>query len=196
MADDNPQAIVLAGPNGAGKSTAAPRLLRDALAVDQFVNADAIAEGPFRLRSETAAIEAGRIMLKRLAELAFKRVNFAFETTLASRTFVPWLEKLTASGWRVHLIFLALPNAETAMGRVETRVRLGGHNVPEDVVRRRFAAGLRNFFQLYGSIATSWLFYDNSWPARPILLAKGASNHVKAIDRQLYRQFSREHVND
>jgi predicted ABC-type ATPase len=197
MADGKPHVIVLAGPNGAGKSTTAPTLLRDAFAVDEFVNADAIAQGLSAFAPETVAIEAGRVTLKRLTELAAKRVNFAFETTLASRSFAPWLEKLTASGYRAHLMFLALPNAESAIERVGTRVRLGGRNIPEDVIRRRFAAGLRNFFRLYRPIATSWLFYDNSSPVRPTLLAEGIGrNQVNVVDQRLYERFLRESGND
>jgi predicted ABC-type ATPase len=172
MAEGEPHVIVLAGPNGAGKSTTATTLLRDALAVDEFVNADAIAQGLSAFAPETAALEAGRIMLKRLSNLAAKRVDFAFETTLASRTFAPWLEKLARSGYQSHLVFLALPDAETALERVATRVALGGHDIPAPVVRRRFVAGLKNFFQLYQPIVSSWVFYDNSLPAKPLAVAE------------------------
>jgi predicted ABC-type ATPase len=172
MAEDKPHVIVLAGPNGAGKSTTAPILLRDAMAVDEFVNADVIAHGLSAFAPETVALSAGRIMLKRLTELAAKRVNFAYETTLASRTFAPWLEKLALSGYQSHLMFLALPSAEAALERVSIRVRLGGHGIPEQVIRRRFEAGLRNFFQLYQPIVSSWGLYDNSLPDQPLLIAE------------------------
>ena len=190
MRDDRPHVIVLAGPNGAGKSTTAPMLLRDAFAVDEFVNADAIAQGLSAFAPGTVALEAGRIMLKRLCELAAKRVNFAFETTLASRSFAPWLERLMASGYQSHLMFLALPSAEAALKRVATRVALGGHNIPEAVVRRRFAAGLENFFKLYRKVASSWLFYDNTVPGQPILVAEGAGlSHSRVIDARVFEGF-------
>src|SRR5579872_2516519 len=99
---DTPLVVVVAGPNGAGKSTTAPRLLRGALAVAEFVNADDIARGLSAFRPETVSLAAGRVMLTRLHALAAARVSFAFETTLASRNFAPWLRTLRAQGYRVH----------------------------------------------------------------------------------------------
>jgi predicted ABC-type ATPase len=128
-----PHVIVVAGPNGAGKSTAAPRLLRDALSVREFVNADTIAAGLSAFRPESVAIAAGRIMLARMRVLAAAREDFAFETTLASRSFAPWLAGLQSGGYHVHLLFLWLRSPELAVSRVAERVRLGGHDVPADV---------------------------------------------------------------
>ena len=157
-----PHVIVISGPNGAGKSTAAPTLLDEALQVSNFVNADTIAQGLSAFAPETAAIQAGRTMLTRIRYLASQRENFAFETTLASRTFAPWLAKLKAEGYLFHLIFLLLDNADLAVSRVEERVRMGGHFVPEETVRRRYVSGLKNFFILYKKLADSWQMYDNS----------------------------------
>lgn len=170
---DFPSVVVLAGPNGAGKSTAASALLHGTLAVNQFVNADAIAKGLAGFAPETVAIQAGRIMLGRLKELAANRENFAFETTLASRSFAPWLKTLVQTGYRFHLVFLWLPSADMAVGRVANRVKMGGHDVPEETIRRRHAAGLRNFHCLYRPISTSWRVYDNSDPLEPRLIARG-----------------------
>lgn len=166
-----PLVVLIAGPNGAGKSTAAPRLLQEALAVSEFVNADAIAQGLSAFRPQTVGIPAGRVMLRRLRTLAAAREDFAFETTLASRSFAPWLERLHKAGYRVHLAFLCLPSADLAVSRVAERVRLGGHDVPADVVRRRFAAGVRNFFGLYQRVADSWQVFDNSELSGPRLIA-------------------------
>jgi predicted ABC-type ATPase len=197
MTEREPQVIVLAGPNGAGKSTTAPWLLRETLAVDDFVNADAIAQGLSAFAPETVALEAGRIMLKRLNELAAKRVNFAFETTLASRAFAPWLKKLVGLGYQSHLVFLALPNPEVPLARVAHRVTLGGHSVPEEVVRRRFAAGLKNFFRLYREAVSSWLFYDNTAPGQPVGLAKGAGlTQIKVIDERMFGRFAEAYDHD
>ena len=168
-----PHVIILAGPNGAGKSTSAPVLLRDTFAVDEFVNADAIAQGLSAFRPETVALEAGRIMLKRLQELADKRADFAFETTLASRTFAPWLKMLGSTGYKSHLMFLTLPDAETAISRVASRVRLGGHNVPAPDIERRFEAGLKNLLNLYMPVLSSWHIFDNSHPGSPVKIAEG-----------------------
>ncbi len=122
MASNPPLVVVIGGPNGAGKSTTAPELLRDALQVGEFVNADSIALGLSGLRPETAAFAAGRVMLTRLRYLARLRADFAFETTLASRSFAPWLDTLRAAGYRSHLAFLSLPSAELALLRVAGRV--------------------------------------------------------------------------
>lgn len=165
--------IVLAGPNGAGKSTAAPGLLRGKLAVSEFVNADLIARGLSAFNPDGAALAAGRIMLKRMKELADQRISFAFETTLASRNFAPWLNGLIEEGYRFHLLFLWLATPELAVARVADRVRLGGHDVPETTIRRRYRSGLKNFFCLYRPLATTWRVYDNSGAQRVRLLAAG-----------------------
>jgi predicted ABC-type ATPase len=162
VASGSPLVVVIAGPKGAGKSTEAPELLRHALRVQEFVNADPIALGLSGLHPERAALAAGRVMLARLRTLARLRADFAFETTLASRTFAPWLDDLRASGYRAHLVFLSLSSAELALQRVAERVRMGGHDVPSDVVRRRFSAGLENFFSIYCQRVDSWQMYDRS----------------------------------
>src|SRR5688572_20830457 len=136
---------MLAGPNGAGKSTSAPLLLKGALAVEEFVNADTIAQGLSAYRPESAAITAGRVMLDRLRFLAHEGRDFAFETTLSGRAHAVWLQELRASGYTAHLAFLSLPSPDLAVARVAERVRQGGHHVPENVVRRRYLAGLKNF---------------------------------------------------
>lgn len=168
-----PLVVAIAGPNGAGKTTTAPRLLQGALAVREYVNADPIAMGLSFFQAEAVAIAAGRVMLARLRALAASREDFAFETTLASRTFAAWLETLRASGYRAHLVFLSLPSADLAVARVTQRVREGGHAVPETIVRRRFRAGLRNFFSLYRPIVDTWQMLDNSDVAGPRLIASG-----------------------
>jgi predicted ABC-type ATPase len=168
----SPLVVILAGPNGAGKSTVASSLLQGAFEVDEFVNADTLASGLSAFRPETVAPAAGRLMLSRLEALARQRADFAFETTLAARTYVPWLRTLRADGYRVHIVFLALPDAESAVLRVTERVARGGHDIPPDVVRRRYAAGLCNFHELYRSLASSWRLYDNSHRAGPILVAE------------------------
>ncbi len=171
VASNPPLVVVIAGPNGAGKSTTAPDLLRKALRVQEFVNADTIALGLSGLRPETAAIAAGRVMLSRLKLLARRRADFAFETTLASRSFAPWLDTLRASDYKAHLAFLSLPSVDLALSRVAERVRLGGHDVPSDVVRRRFDAGLRNFFSLYRQRVDSWQMFDNTALSAPYMVA-------------------------
>jgi predicted ABC-type ATPase len=185
----NPLVVVVAGPNGAGKSTTAPRLLRGALAVREFVNADAIAQGLSAFRPETVAFAAGRVMLARLRALAAARDTFAFETTLASRNFAPWLRTLRTQGFKVHLAFLSLPTADLAVARVAERVRQGGHNVPEDAIRRRFVAGLSNFFTLFVSVADSWQMFDNSEIGGPRLIAGQKPGAARVVyDAVAWRQ--------
>lgn len=183
MAERAPLVVVIAGPNGAGKSTMAPRLLQEALTVREFVNVDPIATGLSAFRPQSMAMAAGRVMLGRLKTLAAAREDFAFETTLASRSFVPWLGRLRASGYRMHLAFLSLPDADLAVARVAERVRQGGHDVSEGVIRRRFNAGLRNFFALYQGLADTWQMLDNSAASGPRLIASGrASRSIEVLD--------------
>src|SRR5581483_8686978 len=150
---DEPNLILLAGPNGAGKSTAAPDLLRGALHVHEFVNADVIARGLSAFNPEGAAIEAGRVMLGRLKELASQRQNIAFESTLASRTFAPWIRGLKTNGYRFHLFYFWLPSPDHCVERVRERKSIGGHFVPENEIRRRYGRGIVNLFDLYLPIA-------------------------------------------
>lgn len=184
-----PKLVVLAGPNGAGKSTSARAILKDALRVDEFVNADTIAQGLSAFDPSTVGISAGRIMLARLRELAAAQASFAFETTLASRSFAPWISRLIAEGYEFHLVFLWLPSADAAVQRVIERVRRGGHSVPEGVARRRFKSGIANFSRLYMPMATQWQVFDNRGRI-PRLIARGASCQGKRIFRpHLWEQF-------
>ncbi len=181
MATRTPLVVVLAGPNGAGKSTSAARLLRGAYAVEEFVNADVIAQGLSAYRPEAAAVAAGRIMLDRLRYLADQRRDFAFETTISGRGHERWLRALRGDGYHSHLIFLALRSADLAVARVAERVRRGGHDVPEDVVRRRYSKGLRNLFNGYRHAVDGWAAYDNSDLSGPRLIASQFSGRSLAV---------------
>ena len=166
---DGPNLILLAGPNGAGKTTASRDLLAGALGVHHFVNADEIA---VQLGGEHAAIAAGRIMLERLRDLTDQRANVAFESTLASRSFAPWIRRLRDSGYTFTLFYFWIPTPEMAVDRVRRRIKLGGHSVPEADIRRRYHRGLANFFELYSPLATKWDFFDNT-ESKPKLVASG-----------------------
>ncbi len=182
MESGRPHLVVLAGPNGAGKSTAAPALLESTLGVAEFVNADVIAQGLSAFHPERAALKAGRVMLERLRQLASRRATFAFETTLASRTFAPWIAELRRSdSYAFHLLFLWLSSPEVAVARVRERARMGGHDVPELTIHRRYRGGLRNFFWLYRPLADSWRLYDNSERAGPRLVAAGRGEETDQI---------------
>lgn len=182
-----PNVIVISGANGAGKSTLAPHLLRDTFGITEYVNADTIALGLSAFAPERAAIEAGRIMLKRLDELAASGKDFAFETTLASRSYVRRLKEVQTRGYKVSLIFLWLSDADLAVSRVSERVKVGGHDVPEAVIRRRYIKGLRNFFELYQSLVDSWRVYNVS-SSTPQLTASGAKFEVRIVEHDLWKQ--------
>src|SRR4030067_2014223 len=153
--------VVIAGPNGAGKSTTAPSLLKGTLEVTELVNADVIAQGLSAFNPEMTAFQAGRIMLERLYYLAKNRLDFAFESTLASKTFAFWITGLRNKGYDFRLVFLWLLGEDFAVSRGEERVHMGGHNVPGETIRRRYYAGLYNFFFLYRLPSYSWGFFDN-----------------------------------
>lgn len=187
-----PSVIVLAGPNGAGKTSAAPALLREVLSVVEFVNADTIAQGLAAFSPERVAMEAGAILLGRLHELAARGRSFAFETTLASRSFAPWLAKLACRGYEFHLVFLWLPSADLAVERVADRARPGGHDVPGHTVRRRYAAGLKNFFSLCRPLATAWRLYDNSSTAIRLIAAGERLLVARIDDEASWRQIQEE----
>ena len=156
-----PRVVIFAGPNGAGKSTHADAILT-ALGIETFVNADYIARGLSGRNTDAVNFEAGRIMLKRLRQLADAGEDFAFESTLSSRTFAPFLRNLKAQDYSVAIYYFALTNAQLAVRRVKLRVALGGHHVPGDVVKRRFTRSLSNFFTLYAPIADEWTLLNNS----------------------------------
>lgn len=178
-----PKVVVIAGPNGAGKSTAAPAVLRNTLRVSEFVNADTIAAGLSAFSPDAVAVAAGRIMLDRLRDLAGEGRDFAFETTLASKSFAPWLRTLQRRGYAFHLVYLWLPTVELAIARVAERVRRGGHAVAEGTVRRRYDRSLFNFFGIYSQFADSWLMVNNSVRPRPRLVAKRAVGRSVRIFR-------------
>lgn len=196
MTTGSPHIIVISGPNGAGKSTTAPSLLKGTLDVTEFVNADLIAQGLSGFKPEGANFQAGRVMLERIHYLAKARADFAFETTLASRSFAPWIDDLRKTGYVFHLVFLYLPNEEFAVGRVAERVRMGGHNVPDEIIRRRYRAGIRNFFGLYRPLADTWFFYDNSGAEAPRLTAYGEKDQsMFVIDPIIWHNINEKYGN-
>jgi predicted ABC-type ATPase len=189
----DPNVILLAGPNGAGKSTAAPDLLHGALHVDEFVNADVIARGLSAFNPERAALDAGRVMLSRLKELAGQRRNIAFESTLASRTFAPWIRELKKTGYRFHLFYFWLPSPEACVNRVRERKALGGHFVPSETIHRRYHAGIRNFFELYEPIAAEWQFYDNTQKPRSLIASGGENTTKRIFNAELWDKLKQEY---
>ena len=181
MADsEKPILYMLAGPNGAGKTTFARSYLPHFAKCREFVNADLIAAGLSPFNPESQAIAAGRLMLQRIDQLVKARATFALETTLAGRAYAQRLRRLKDElGYEVELLYFWLPSADFAVSRVATRVRQGGHNIPEEVMRRRYEAGISNFVKLYSPLADRWLIYDGSWyPCREII---GFENNLQTV---------------
>lgn len=169
---DQKKIIIVAGPNGAGKTTFARSFLPAEADLPRFINADLIAAGLAPFAPETAAIRAGRLMLEEIASCVKASESFAFETTLSGLGYLRQIEQWRTQGYRVKLFFLSLPDADAAVARVAARVRQGGHDIPEAVIRRRFAAGLNNFHQHFKHAVDTWVLYDNTG-AEPVPLDMG-----------------------
>lgn len=153
---------IIAGCNGAGKTTASFTILPEVLGCREFVNADEIAKGLSPFQPETVAFQAGRIMLGRIRELLNEGRTFAFETTLATKSYRNLVLEAQDLGYRVSLLFFWLDSPELAVDRVRTRVSEGGHDIPEDVIHRRYLGGLRNLFEIFMPIVDHWLIANNS----------------------------------
>ncbi|MDR1779972.1 MAG: zeta toxin family protein [Tannerella sp.] len=177
-----PNLYIIAGCNGAGKTTASYTILPEMLGCKEFVNSDEIAKGlsPFNADSIAVAVEASRIMYKRIRELIAARKTFALETTLASRSIAKLLQGAQDKGYYVTLLYFWLNTPDLAVERVKNRVAAGGHNVSETTIRRRYGTGIRNLFELYMPICDYWMITDNS--LSPIeIIAKGFKEGTKEI---------------
>ncbi len=157
-----PNLYVIAGCNGAGKTTASFTILPELLDCREFVNADEIARGLSPFQPEKVSFEAGRIMLRRINELLESNENFAFETTLATKSYKHKIAAAKKRGFNVILLFFWLENADLAIERVKTRVSEGGHNIPLDVIKRRYIKGIKNLFEIYLPIVDEAMIFDNS----------------------------------
>ena len=154
--------IIIAGPNGAGKTTFAQKFLPAEAKTLRFINADLIAAGLAPFNPESVAVKAGRLMLEEIDKCVNAGQNFAFETTLSGLAYLNKIKIWQSLGYQVKLWFLSLPSADIAVSRVALRVSQGGHNIPEQIIRRRFKAGLHNFHHRYNKIVDAWAFYENS----------------------------------
>ncbi len=181
-----PYLYIIAGCNGAGKTTASFTILPEMLKCREFVNSDEIAKGlsPFNADSIAVAVEASRIMYKRIKELIASGETFAMETTLATRTVANLIREAQREGYYVTLLYFWLNTPELAIERVKQRVAAGGHNIPENTIRRRYAAGIRNLFELYLPICDYWMITDNSMSPMEVI-AKGFKNEKKEIFNQV-----------
>ncbi len=164
--------VIIAGPNGAGKTTFAREFLPREAGCPVFINADLIARGLSPFAPEKVALQAGKLMLGEIVRKVSRGESFAFETTLSGMNYARWIPRWRKAGYHLKLVFLSLPAAELAVARVKSRVAQGGHDVSEEVIRRRFDAGRRNFEAVYRGLVDSWILYDNSGSV-PVLLVAG-----------------------
>jgi len=162
MAPSHPRAIIIAGPNGAGKTTFAREFLPQEAHCLTFINADLIAAGLAPFAPETVALAASKLMAQAIDNSTAAMESFAIETTLSGRSYLGLIRECQRFGYEICLIFLRLPNVELAIDRVRIRVRQGGHDIPEDVIRRRFTRGWKNFQELYSPIVDDWHLFDSS----------------------------------
>jgi len=153
---------IIAGPNGAGKSTASQSIL-PYVKCEEFVNADVIASGLSAFNTLAAAFSSGRIMLERIKHLSENKIDFAFETTLAAKSFLPFVMECKKNGYKIILIYFFLRNVKTAIERVDNRVTLGGHSIPHTTIKRRFSRSLHNLMNLYLPVADEWIIFDNTF---------------------------------
>lgn len=153
---------IIAGCNGAGKTTASYTLLPEMLDCREFVNADAIAAGLSPFQPEKVAFEAGRLMLERIHHLINEGADFAFETTLATRSYVSLIQTAKEKGFEVLLVFFWLNSIDLAKARVAERVKNGGHKIPSEIIERRYLRGIKNLFELFMPVCDEWWLMDNS----------------------------------
>ena len=181
----NPQVYIIAGPNGSGKTTFATEFLPNYADCPTFINADTIAHGLSGFSPDAVALKAGRILLEQIEAYAAKRIDFAFETTLSGTNYLRRLRDLKNEGYSAHLFFLWIPDVRLSLARIASRVKMGGHDIAEKVVRRRFHKGTENFFKRYQGAVDSWMLFDNSGRV-PYLIAERKSGKTKVSDQNLY----------
>lgn len=180
---------MIAGPNGAGKTTTATSLMSNAPLIYEYINADEIAHGLAPMHPESMSLTASRLMIKRLKELLDASKSFAFETTGAGTNYIKHLKVAKAKDYEVHLMFLWLPSPDLAVKRVAKRVEQGGHHIPEDTIRRRYYAGLKNLIKYYLPISDSALILDNSIAElSKIIASKNLTDGLKIEQPNIWKE--------
>lgn len=180
---------IIAGCNGAGKTTASYTLLPEILQCDEFINADEIAKGLSPFKPDRAGIQAGRLMLKKIKNLIHSDEHFAFETTLSTKSYKNYVIEAQKNRFSVTLLFFWLSSPNLAIKRVETRVKEGGHHIPEHVIRRRYENGLKNFFKVFKTLVDDWIFIDNSGKFYEII-AEGEKNKENVFSKELWNNLN------
>jgi predicted ABC-type ATPase len=179
---------IIAGCNGAGKTTASFTMLPEILNCKEFVNADEIAKGLSPFQPEKVSIDAGRIMLERINDLLNSQENFAFETTLATKSYRSKIFLAREKGYNVTLLFFWLRNADLAIERVRTRVIEGGHHIETEVIRRRYINGIKNLFGIYLPIADEIMIFDNSEGKHDLIAEKTIESEIEVLNEVKFNQ--------
>lgn len=182
----NKKLYIIAGCNGAGKTTASFTILPEILDCKEFVNADEIAKGLSPFQPEKVSFEAGRIMLNRINELLLANINFAFETTLSTRSYKNKIIEAKESGYETSLLFFWLQSIDIAKERVRTRVLEGGHNIEADVIERRYFKGIKNLFEIYLPIIDNAFIFDNSYGDHELIADKETSDTLKVLNMEKF----------
>lgn len=182
---------IIAGCNGAGKTTASYTILPEILKVKEFVNADEIAKGLSPFRPEKVSFEAGRIMLKRIDELLEHQENFAFETTLSTKSYKQRVIKAQQKGYCVVLLFFWLRDVRLAIERVRIRVQEGGHHIPNSIIRRRYKRGIVNFNEIFKNLVNEWMLFDNSEGLFDLIAAKEQNEHLFIVNEFKFKSFNK-----
>ena len=177
---------IISGCNGAGKTTASYTVLPEILNCREFVNADEIARGLSPFNPGSVAIEAGKLMLQRIEELLKRNETFSIETTLATRSYVNLVKQAQEQGYSVRLLFFWLSTPELAVKRVAERVSKGGHDIPQDIIRRRYVAGINNLLKLFMPIVNYWAIFDNSETPRRKVAIGGKDTQTEIVNTALY----------
>ena len=183
-----PKLYIIAGCNGAGKTTASFTILPEVLDCKEFINADEIAKGLSPFQPESVAMQAGRIMLARMDELLQKGETFAFETTLATKSYKQKIEWAQANGYEVTLLFFWLDSPNIAKKRVAQRVAEGGHNIPLETIERRYYNGIANLFTIYIDMVDICYIFDNSEGERTPIAKKYKGGKEIIYNADLYNQ--------
>lgn len=186
-----PVCWIIAGPNGAGKTTFALKFLPEVAGCRYFVNADLIAAGMSPLAPERDLVAASRLYLAEVERHVAARHDFALETTLAGRGHLPLMARLKQAGWRVELIYLALPSVEMSKLRVAERVAHGGHDIPLAAIERRFSRSLGHLFSLHpGQVDRIRCFLNSGDAPMPVFIQRAGEREI--LDADIFAQLQRE----
>lgn len=184
----NKHLYIISGPNGAGKTTASYSVLPKILQCKEFVNADEIARGLSPFNPDSVAIQAGRLMLERISELLQRNESFSIETTLSTRSYVHLVEKAHRQGYEVTLLYFWLKSPDQAIQRVAERVAKGGHDIPKNIIVRRYREGLENLFNLYMPVVDTWLLINNGEMPRTIIATGGKEQETIVEEQEHYKK--------